>query len=50
VFKRAVKPQFKIRLAFSGIAGSGKTFSALSIASHLGQLMLSKQQKQLVMM
>jgi hypothetical protein len=35
MFKRASKTQIKIRLAFSGPAGCGKTFSALSIASHL---------------
>jgi len=35
MFKRASKSQIKIRLAFSGPAGSGKTFSALAIASHL---------------
>jgi hypothetical protein len=35
MFKRATKSQIKIRLAFSGPAGSGKTYSALSVASHL---------------
>ncbi|MEG3875769.1 ATP-binding protein [Microcoleus sp. herbarium7] len=36
MFKKATKSQFKIRLALSGASGAGKTFSALSIASHLG--------------
>lgn len=36
MFKRATKSQIKIRLAISGASGSGKTFSALSIASYLG--------------
>ncbi len=36
MFKKATKSQIKIRLALSGASGSGKTFSALSIASHLG--------------
>jgi|GEM_PF-1516984 len=36
IFKKATKSQIKIRLALSGASGSGKTFSALSIASHLG--------------
>lgn len=36
MFKKATKFQIKIRLALSGASGSGKTFSALSIASHLG--------------
>ena len=35
MFTKATKSQIKIRLAFSGAAGSGKTFSALAIASHL---------------
>ncbi|MDF5728127.1 MAG: ATP-binding protein [Rhizonema sp. PD38] len=35
MFKRATKSQIKIRLAFSGAAGSGKTFSALAIASQI---------------
>lgn len=34
-FKRATKEQAKLRLALIGLAGSGKTFSALSIATHL---------------
>ncbi len=35
-FKKATKENLKLRLALSGASGSGKTFSALSIASHLG--------------
>lgn len=34
-FKKATKQQAKLRLALIGLAGSGKTYSALSIASHL---------------
>ena len=34
-FKRAVKSQAKLRLAISGLPGSGKTWSSLSIGSHL---------------
>lgn len=37
MFKKAVKYNLKIRLAISGASGSGKTYSALSIASHLGK-------------
>jgi hypothetical protein len=36
MFKKATKDQIKIRLALSGASGSGKTYSALAIASHLG--------------
>lgn len=36
MFKRATKSQIKIRLAVSGASGSGKTYSALAIAAHLG--------------
>ena len=36
MFKKATKSQIKIRLALSGASGAGKTFSALSIASYLG--------------
>lgn len=36
MFKKATKSQIKIRLALSGASGSGKTFSALAIAQHLG--------------
>lgn len=35
MFKKATKSQIKIRLALSGASGSGKTFSALAIASEL---------------
>ena len=35
MFKKATKSQLKIRLAISGASGSGKTYSALAIASHL---------------
>lgn len=35
MFKRATKSSIKIRLAISGASGSGKTYSALAIASHL---------------
>lgn len=34
-FKRASKHQSKLRLALVGLAGSGKTYSALSVAMHL---------------
>lgn len=34
-FKKATKEQAKLRLALIGLAGSGKTFSALSVATHL---------------
>lgn len=37
MFKRATKSQIKLRLALIGISGGGKTYSALSIASHLGK-------------
>ena len=37
MFKKATKSNLKIRLALSGASGSGKTYSALSIASHLGK-------------
>ncbi|MBD2006467.1 MULTISPECIES: ATP-binding protein [Cyanophyceae] len=36
MFKKATKQSIKIRLAISGASGSGKTYSALAIASHLG--------------
>ncbi len=36
-FKKATKKQAKLRLAFVGPAGSGKTYSALEVASHLGE-------------
>lgn len=37
IFRKATKFQIKIRLALSGASGSGKTFSALSIASYFGK-------------
>jgi len=37
MFKRATKSQIKLRLALIGISGGGKSYSALSIASHLGK-------------
>lgn len=37
MFKKATKSSIKIRMAISGASGSGKTYSALSIASHLGE-------------
>ena len=37
MFQKATKTQSRLRLALSGASGSGKTFSALAIASHLGQ-------------
>ncbi len=36
MFKKAVKTEAKLRLAIAGPAGSGKTYTALSIATHLG--------------
>lgn len=35
-FQKATKEQAKLRLALMGVSGSGKTYSALSIASGLG--------------
>lgn len=37
MFRKASIDQIKIRLAISGVSGSGKTYSSLSIASHLGK-------------
>src|SRR5438105_1436970 len=37
MFKPATKKQSKLRLALTGPSGSGKKFSALSIASGLGE-------------
>ncbi|MBW4475239.1 MAG: ATP-binding protein [Stenomitos rutilans HA7619-LM2] len=37
MFQKATKIQSRLRLALSGASGSGKTYSALAIASHLGQ-------------
>lgn len=36
MFKKATKSQARLRIALIGPAGSGKTFSALNIAKHLG--------------
>lgn len=36
-FEKAVKRDVKARLAFEGVAGGGKTYSALAVASHLGK-------------
>ncbi|MEO1004551.1 MAG: ATP-binding protein [Cyanobacteria bacterium J06638_38] len=35
IFTKATKDKIKVRLALSGSSGSGKTYSALSVASHL---------------
>lgn len=35
-FRKATKSQAKLRLALNGPAGSGKTFTALTIAKHMG--------------
>ncbi len=35
-FQKATKKKAKLRLALGGVAGSGKTYSALEIAKHLG--------------
>lgn len=43
-FKKAVKEQTKLRLAIDGLAGSGKTYSTLSIASWIAKLMREQQQ------
>ena len=37
MFTKATKEKIKVRLAISGASGSGKTYSALAIASHLAQ-------------
>jgi hypothetical protein len=37
MFKKATKTQSRLRLALSGPSGSGKTYTALAIASGLGQ-------------
>jgi AAA domain len=37
MFTKATKKQSKLRLALIGIAGTGKTYTALSLAKHLGQ-------------
>lgn len=36
MFKKATKTQAKLRLALMGVAGSGKTYTALKIAAELG--------------
>jgi hypothetical protein len=36
MFKKATKTQSRLRLAISGASGSGKTYSSLAIAQHLG--------------
>lgn len=36
-FKRATKAQARLRLALAGPAGAGKTYTALTIATHLAQ-------------
>lgn len=41
-FRKAVKEQSKLRLAIDGLAGTGKTFSALSIASTLAELIRAR--------
>lgn len=38
-FKKAVKEQSKLRLALCGLAGSGKSYSALAIASEMAKMM-----------
>lgn len=38
MFTKAVKHEAKLRMAFSGPAGSGKTFSALSVGSNFGRM------------
>lgn len=38
-FKKAVKEQAKLRLALGGIAGTGKTYSALAIATAMSRMM-----------
>jgi hypothetical protein len=38
-FKKAVKEQSKLRFAIDGLAGSGKTYSTLNIATWISQLM-----------
>jgi hypothetical protein len=41
-FKKAIKEQVKLRLAIDGLAGTGKTFSSLSIASALAKLIRAR--------
>jgi ABC-type dipeptide/oligopeptide/nickel transport system ATPase component len=35
-FKKAVKRRQRLRLAIDGVSGSGKTYTALAIASGIG--------------
>lgn len=42
-FKKAVKEQAKLRLALDGLAGSGKTYSSLKIASEIAKLIRAHQ-------
>ena len=42
-FKKATKEQSKLRLAIDGLAGSGKTYSALAIASAMARMMREQQ-------
>src|SRR5690349_19818981 len=37
-FRKAVKEQSKLRLAIDGLAGTGKTYSSLAIASGLAKM------------
>jgi hypothetical protein len=37
MFQKAERIQKKLRLAITGLSGSGKTYSALALASHLGK-------------
>jgi hypothetical protein len=37
MFQKATKKSARLRMALIGVAGAGKTYTALSIASHLGQ-------------
>jgi hypothetical protein len=37
MFRKATKTQSRLRLAVSGASGSGKTYSSLAIAQHLGK-------------
>lgn len=42
-FQRATKRQAKLRLALCGLAGSGKTYSALSVGSTIADLMAEQR-------
>lgn len=37
MFSKATKSKKRLRMALTGVSGAGKTYSALSIASHLGK-------------